>query len=276
MADMPEATIHIESVGPRLDIEMARPELRNAFNPAMITELTAIFRSLAGDAPADDGDAEVARPRVVVLAGQGHIFSAGADLDWMRSMADYSFEENVADSRRLAGLFEAIRSCPLPVVARVQGAAMGGGSGLVAACDIAVAAEGTKFAFSEARLGIVPAVISPYVLPRIGQSAARELFLTGERFEAQKAREIGLVHQVVPLDALDAAIERRVKALLAAGPEAQAAIKRLIPFVGSTPDDEAALEFTSRMISERRASAEGQEGMAAFLERRRPNWHPRR
>jgi methylglutaconyl-CoA hydratase len=252
---------------------MARPDTRNAFNPEMIADLREVFEGLAspelhGRKALDAGGP----PRVVVLAGEGRIFSAGADLAWMRSMATYSLEENRADADRLAALFRAIRDCPLPVIGRIQGAAMGGGSGLVAACDIAVAAADCRFAFSEARLGIVPAVISPFVLPRIGPSAARELFLTGEIFDADRARAIGLLHRVVDAAELDAAVAERVDALLPAGPQAQAAIKRLIPYVAAQDDSEASRDFTARLIAERRASSEGQEGMAAFLERRAPAW----
>ncbi len=268
-------TIRVERRGPVVWVTMDRRETRNAFNPTMIGELTRAFLDLgAGGGQASQGAAEVESlgPRVIVLAGEGRIFSAGADLDWMRSMAGYSTEENVADALRLAALFSAIRDCPLPVIARVQGAAMGGGSGLVAACDIALAAEGARFAFSEARLGILPAVISPFVLPRIGVSAARELFLTGERFDAERARQIGLVSRVVPEDELSEAVDERVAALLPAAPGAQADIKRLIPALGSMVEPEEILDMTARMIAERRASDEGQEGMSAFLERRRPAW----
>ena len=248
--------------GPVLRVTMARPEQRNAFNPEMIAELTAVFEGL--------GPGRMDEARVVVLAGEGRIFSAGADLEWMRSMAAYSEEENVADALRLAALFASIRDCPMPVVARVQGAAMGGGSGLVAACDIAVAADSARFAFSEARLGLVPAVISPFVMPRIGASAARELFLTGEIFDADHAKAIGLVHRVVAEDALDEAVEKRVRALLKAGPEAQAAVKALVLHLDTAPED--ARDYTAALIAARRASEEGREGMSAFLEGRKADW----
>lgn len=281
---MPTTTmIQVARAGPVLTVRLDRPEQRNAFNPAMIAELTAAFRAAgqlaepaaaAPDGGAGDAAAGGGPPRVVVLSGAGDIFSAGADLGWMRSMAAYAFDENVADALRLADLFTAIRECRLPVVARVQGAAMGGGSGLVAACDVAVAADDAQFAFSEARLGIVPAVISPYVIPKIGVAAATELFLTGERFDAARARSIGLVSRVVPAADLDAAVAERVEALCAAGPDAQAAIKQLIPFVASTGDPVSAREYTAHLIADRRASDEGREGMAAFLERRRARWLP--
>lgn len=259
---MPNDHLQISRQGDQVRIMMARPAERNAFNQALIAELTEAFHSLA-DAPG---------ARLAVLGGEGDIFSAGADVDWMRSMGSLGVEENVADAHRLADLFQSIRDCPLPVIARVQGAAMGGGAGLVAACDLAVAAEGTRFAFSEARLGIVPAVISPFVMSKIGPGPAREFFLTGETFDAARAREIGLVGRVVPLAELDAAVEERAAALRAAGPEAQAAIKRLVPMVLAANSPAAMRDATTRLIAERRASAEGREGLGAFLERRRPGW----
>ena len=256
-------TIRVEHRGPVAEVELHRPELHNAFNEAMIGELREAFSAFATAAE---------RPRVVVLRAAGRSFSAGADLDWMRRVADYGFEENVADAFELAAMLSAIRDCPAPVVARVQGAAMGGGAGLVAACDIAVAAERARFAFSEVRLGLVPAVISPFVLPRIGVAAARELFLTGERFDARRAEHIGLVARVVPEEALDEAVAERVEALLAGGPEAQRAVKQLIPEVADRGD--AARDYTARSIATRRASEEGRAGVAAFFSRERPPWAP--
>jgi methylglutaconyl-CoA hydratase len=253
-------TLRIDHTGPVATVTLDRPEQHNAFNPALVAELAEAFASL-GTTPDS---------RVVVLAAAGSSFSAGADLGYMRSMAELSQEENVADALRVADCLTAIRDCPRPVIARVHGAALGGGAGLVAACDIAVAAAGARFAFSEVRLGLVPAVISPFVLPRIGVSAARHLFLTGERFDAVRAQAIGLVHQVVPDADLDAAVARCVEALLAGAPEALAIAKGLVAYVAANPD--TAREATARIIAERRASAEGQEGMSAFLERRPPSW----
>jgi len=253
--------IHVASQGTVSTVTMARPAQRNALVPGMMVELTTAFRALGASADC----------RVIVLAGEGPVFSAGADADYMRSTGSFGHAENVADAGRVGEMLAAIRDCPKPVVARVHGAAMGGGAGLAAASDIAVAADDTRFAFSEARLGIVPAVISEFVLPRIGAAAARELFLTGETFGAERARAIGLVARIVPAAELDAAVAERVAALLAAGPEAQAAIKRLIPFVSSAPPD-AVRAFTTNLIAERRASGEGREGLAAFLERRKPGW----
>lgn len=260
---MTATTLQIRRRGPVAWVLMDRAAQRNAFNPAMIAELTDAFRNLA---------AEADRARVAVLAGDGDIFSAGADVEWMRAMGALGVEDNVADAHRLADLFQAIRDCPLPVIARVQGAAMGGGSGLVAACDLAVAAAGTRFAFSEARLGIVPAVISPFVLSKVSPGAGRELFLTGETFDAARAREIGLVSRVAEPNELDEAVEERVQALLAAGPKAQAAIKQLVPRVLAANDPAAMRDYTTRLIAERRASGEGREGLTAFLERRKPEW----
>jgi methylglutaconyl-CoA hydratase len=245
-------------------VVMARPEQRNAFNQAMIAELTRAFNDLGGET-------EV---RVIVLSGEGSVFSGGADVRYMRKVGAFDHDENVADGHRMATLFLSIRDCPKPVVARVQGAAMGGGAGMVAASDIAVAAADAKFAFSEARLGIMPAVISPFVVPRIGAGAARELFLTGEVFGAERAREIGLVSHVGPEADLDDIVAERVQALRAAGPEAQAGIKRLLPSIVGL--EAGTHELTARLTAERRGSDEGREGLSSFLERRRPSWNPRR
>jgi len=242
--------VRIERDGPVLRVTLARPERRNAFDPELIAELTEAFDG-AGDA------------RAVLLAGDGLSFCAGADLEWMRASAGLTYEENVEDSRRLLRLLEAIDGCPAPVVARIQGHALGGGAGLVACADIAVSAEDAVFAFSEVKLGLIPAVISPFVLAKIGPSAARRYFLTGERFDAATALRIGLVHDVVA--DLDGGIERVLAELLTAGPEAVRAAKLLVR------DHPAGIE-TARRIAEQRASAEGQEGLRAFLEKRPPRW----
>ncbi len=233
-----------------LRITLDRPDRRNAFDAELITELTEAF--------SDVGDA-----RAVVLAGEGESFSAGADVEWMRSSIDLSYEENVQDARRLRQMLETIDSCPAPVVARVQGHALGGGCGLVAVSDVAVAAADAAFAFSEVKLGIIPAVISPFALAKIGPSAARRYFVTGERFDAQTALRMGLVHEVA--DPLDEAVDAIVKEILAAGPDATRAAKRLVL---ERPDGLA----TERRIAERRTSPEGQEGLHAFLEKRDPSW----
>jgi methylglutaconyl-CoA hydratase len=209
--------------------------------------------------------------RVIVLGGRGVCFCAGADVSWMKATAAFTREENLREAQAMADLFFTVYNSPKPVVARVHGAALGGGSGLVAACDIAVAALGTQFGFTEVRLGILPAVISPYVLPKIGESAARELFLTGERFEAVRAQEIGLVRAAVPEPDLDAAVDGRVRELLQAGPRAIAEVKALIREV-SLHRVEDIQRYTVERIAEMRASAEGQEGLRAFLEKRKPGW----
>jgi methylglutaconyl-CoA hydratase len=244
------SALQVERDGAVLRVTMARPDRRNAFDTALIDELARAF--------ADVGDV-----RAVVLAGEGKSFSAGADVEWMRSSVDLSYEENVADALRLRAMLDAIDGCPAPVVARVQGHALGGGCGLVACCDIVVAEPGAQFAFSEVKLGIVPAVISPFALAKIGPGAARRFFVTGERFTADVALRIGLVHEVA--GDLDAAVERLVAELLTAGPDAARAAKQL----ARAP---LAADETAERIAARRTSAEGQEGLRAFLEKRPPRW----
>lgn len=239
----------MERDGDVLRVTLARPERRNAFDAALIAALA--------DAFADVGDA-----RAVVLAGEGPSFCAGADVEWQRSSIDLAYEENVEDAMRLHRMLEAIDCCPAPVVCRVHGYTLGGGSGLVACADIAVAAPDAEFGFTEVRLGIIPAVISPFVLGRIG-AAARRYFLTGERFGAETALRIGLVSQVA--DDPDAAIAEIVSALLAGGPEAVREAKRLVRERPQGVD-------TAQIAAARRTSAEGQEGLRAFLERRPPSW----
>ena len=244
------SALQVERDGAVLRVTMARPDRRNAFDAALIDELARAF--------ADVGDV-----RAVVLAGEGKSFSAGADVEWMRSSVDMSYEENVADALRLRAMLDAIDGCPAPVVARVQGHALGGGCGLVACCDIAVAEPGAQFAFSEVKLGIVPAVISPFALAKIGPGAARRFFVTGERFTADVALRIGLVHEVA--GDLDAAVERVVAELLTAGPDAARAAKQL----ARAP---LAAGETAERIAAHRTSAEGQEGLQAFLAKRPPRW----
>ena len=242
--------VRIERDGGLARVTLARPERRNALDPATIAELTAAF---------DDA----ADARAVVLAGDGPSFCAGADVEWMRASAGLSFDEIVEEARRLRALLEAVDGCPAPVVARVHGHALGGGAGLLACCDVVVAGRDAVFGFTEVRLGLVPAVISPFVLGRIGTGAARRLFVTGERFDAETALRIGLVHELA--DDLDAAVERVVADLLAGGPDAVRAAKEL----ARAP---AAADVTERALAERRTSAEGQEGLRAFLEKRPPRW----
>lgn len=240
-------------------VELARPETRNALSAGLIEEIRRCFGELA-----EDG-----RMRAVVLAGEGRSFCAGAEIGYMRDTAGFSYEENVEDARRLAAMFGAVEACPKPVVARVQGAAIGGGAGLAAAADVAVAEEGARFAFSEVRLGIAPAVIAPSVVRRIGAGWAQALFLTGERFGAGRACEIGLVHEAVPAEDLDATVGEKVVGLLQGGPAAQAAIKEIVREAG---ESEEVTERMARRIAELRTGEEGQEGLSAFLEKREPGW----
>ena len=258
---MDEARVALTLDGPVARVELERPDARNALDGPTAHELRDAVRA----ASARD---EI---RVIVLAGQGAVFCAGADIGWMKAAAHFSREESLADASALRDLFEAVDTSPKAVVARVQGAALGGGAGLVAASDVVVATDDTQFAFSEVRLGLVPALISPYVLRKIGASAARELFLTGERFGAARAAALGLVHRVVPADQLDAAVDERVRELLKGAPGAIAAAKNLIRSVAGRPGDDVR-ELTIHAIAERRASAEGQEGLGAFLEKRKPRW----
>ena len=238
-------------------ITLARPEVRNAFNAEVIAALHDAFTRIAA---ADD-------VRAVVLAGEGKVFCGGADINWMRASLDLSFDANVGDAERMSDMFRAIDNCPKPVIARIHGAALGGGAGLAAVCDIAIASEDAVFGFTEVKLGIIPAVISPFVLAKIGPSQARALFFTGERFGALRAREIGLVHEVVPAGELDAAVDRRLAELRTAGPSAIAAAKLVVRRVlDNEYDDSRAI--TTQAIARQRVSPEGQEGLRAFLERR--------
>jgi methylglutaconyl-CoA hydratase len=244
------SALRVERDGPVLRITLARPDRRNAFDTELIDELSQAF-------------VDVGRARAVVLAGEGASFCAGADIEWMRASVGLSLDENVADANAMRQMFEAIDGCPAPVVARVQGHALGGGAGLVAAADIAIAEPATLFAFSEVKLGIIPAVISPFALAKIGARAARRYFVTGERFDAATALRIGLVSEVAA--DLDDALDRVVAELLSAGPHAARWAKRLVRERPDGPE-------TARWIAERRASDEGQEGLKAFLEKRAPRW----
>jgi methylglutaconyl-CoA hydratase len=249
--------------GPVEYLTLNRPDVRNAFNERVIDELTRWAKAAAADETL----------RCAVLAGAGKVFCAGADLTWMSRMVSYTQQENVRDARAIAEMFSALDRLPVPLIGRVHGAALGGGSGLASVCDIVVADESAVFGFTEVKLGILPAVISPYALAKIGRSAARELFLTGMRFSAQRAKEIGLVHAVVPLDQLDATVQEYVSEVLSAGPQGIAAAKALIPKVWARLAADAT-ELTSEAIAERRVSPEGQEGMQAFLEKRKARWNP--
>jgi methylglutaconyl-CoA hydratase len=247
--------------GPVTKVTLNRPEVRNALNEELIQALTAWARSVP-----DDGSV-----RAVVLQGAGSVFCAGADLQWMSKLVDYSHDENLADASEAARMFLAIDTLPVPVIARVHGAALGGGTGLAAVCDVVVAAEDATFGLTEVTLGILPAMISPYVIRKIGLSAARELCLSGARFSAARAREIGLVHEIVAADRLDLTVDRHVQSFLKAAPSAVAATKRLLAHVaGLHPAD--VLPMTVEAIAAQRVSPEGQEGMRAFLEKRAPGW----
>jgi methylglutaconyl-CoA hydratase len=247
--------------GPVEYLTLNRPEVRNAFNEIMIGELTAWADAMHAERSV----------RVAVLNGAGQAFSAGGDLAWMAKMVNCSREENRRDAGVLARLYERLNTLPVPLVGRVHGAALGGGSGLAAVCDVVVAERGCVFGFTEVKLGILPGVISPYVLAKIGQSAARELFLTGARFPAERARDIGLVHAVVDAAGMDAAVAGYIKEFLSAGPAAIAAAKAMIPKVAGATGD-AVTAMTAEAIADMRVSPEGQEGLRAFLEKRRASW----
>jgi methylglutaconyl-CoA hydratase len=245
-------------------VTMARPAVFNAFDEAMIAELDSVFAQLADDASV----------RVIVLAGDGKHFSAGADLQWMQRASAASLEWNLQDARRFAAMLARIESCPKPTVARVQGAALGGGVGLACACDIAIASENASFAVSEARFGILPSVIGPYVVNAVGKRQARRLALTTTRIAAAEALAIGLVQQVVAGDALDAAVDATVAELLAGGPEAQREIKQLFAQLEVGPITPEVRELTAQTISRVRGTEEAREGFAAFLGKRPAHWIP--
>ena len=247
--------------GPVTTVTLNRPDVRNAFNEALIGDLTAWARSVPSDGSV----------RVAVLRGAGASFCAGADLQWMSKMAGYTREENLADARVAAAMFLALDSLPVPLIGRVHGAALGGGAGLAAVCDVVVAAEDVIFGFTEVVLGILPAMISPYVVRKIGLSAARELCLSGARFSAARAKAIGLVHDVVSEERLDLTVDRHITQFLKAAPSAVAATKRLLDHVSDRcPAD--VLDVTVDAIATQRVSPEGQEGMRAFLEKRPASW----
>jgi methylglutaconyl-CoA hydratase len=252
-------TLRAEVVDAVLHVTLNRPEVHNAFNDELIAEAIELFTNLP--------DA-----RAVVLRSEGPNFCAGADLNWMSRMVSYTREENVRDSANLAKMYAVINECPLPVVGRIQGAAIGGGVGLVAVCDVAICASDSKFGLSEVKLGILPAVISPYVIGKIGATHARALFLTGERFDAERALRIGLVHRVVAdVAALDAAVEETLQQLRTSGPEAVRECKKLIAHVASHELIDA-IPYTISAIATRRTSDEGQQGMQAFLKKEKAPW----
>jgi len=255
-------TLSIERQGKVATIWMDRPEVFNAFDEQLIAELDAACVEL-------DADASV---RVVVLAGKGRHFSAGADLNWMRRASTYTEEENRADARRFAGMLRRLSGMSKPTIARIQGAALGGGTGLAAACDMAIASRDASFATSEVKFGIIPAVISPYVLRAIGPRQSLRYFQSAERFSAQRAYEIGLVNEVCELDALDATVARLVEPLIAGAPLAQQAAKDLIAAIDGRTIDDVVSEETAQRIARQRATDEARDGIAAFLDKRSPSW----
>jgi methylglutaconyl-CoA hydratase len=256
-------TLDIRRPSPHVaEVWLNRPDVRNAFNDGVIGELTETFQALAADADV----------RCIVLGGHGKAFCAGADLGWMRTMAGYAWEQNHADASRLAGMLWAVYTCPLPVVGRIHGDCYAGGVGLAAVCDVLVAADGMHFCLSEARLGLLPATIGPYVVKALGEQASRRYFVSAERFSAAEAKALGFVHEVVPADALDARVAEITAAIVANGPAAVKACKRLVQDLAGRPIDAALRDDTARRIADIRASAEGREGVAAFLGKREPGW----
>ena len=244
------------------EVWLNRPEVRNAFNDGVIAELTDAFRTLGADASL----------RAIVLGGRGKAFCAGADLNWMRAMAGYGWDENHADASRLADMLWAIYACPVPVVGRIHGDCYAGGVGLAAVCDVLVAADGLHFCLSEAKLGLLPATIGPYVIRAMGEQAARRYFVTAERFSAADAKAMGFVHECVAADALDATVAGIVSALVANGPAAVKACKRLVQDLTGRPITPELRDDTARRIADIRASAEGRDGVQAFLNKRDPSW----
>jgi methylglutaconyl-CoA hydratase len=244
------------------EVWLNRPDVRNAFNSDVIVELAAAFTTLGADTAL----------RAIVLGGRGKAFCAGADLSWMREMAGYDWERNRADAQALADMLWTVYRCPVPVVGRVHGDCYAGGVGLAAVCDILVAAEGVNFCLSEAKLGLLPATIGPYVVKALGEQASRRYFATAERFDAARAHALGFVHEVVPADALDAKVDELVAALVANGPAAVRACKKLVQDVAGRTIDDALRAETARRIADIRASDEGREGVQAFLNKRDPSW----
>ncbi|MBB5502354.1 enoyl-CoA hydratase/isomerase family protein [Paraburkholderia sp. MM5384-R2] len=255
-------TLKVEVAGEIATVALNRPDVRNAFNETMIVELTAAFTAL-------DTHDDV---RAVVLAANGKAFCAGADLNWMKKMAGYSDDENRADAMRLAGMLSAVYRCNKPVIARVSGDAYAGGMGLIAACDIVVAVDSAHFCLSEARLGLIPATIAPYVIRALGEQASRRYFLTAEAFDCATALRLGLVSEAVSAEQLDATVAQLAQTLCANGPQAVRACKRLVQDIAGRELSDALIEDTAVRIAKTRAGAEGREGVASFLEKRTPGW----
>ena len=255
-------TLQVEREGLVARVWLNRPDVRNAFNDGVIAELRNTFDALAADSSL----------RAIVLGGRGKAFCAGADLSWMKTMAGYTWEQNRADAQALADMLWAIYRCPVPVIGRVHGDCYAGGVGLAAVCDVLVAADGVQFCLSEARLGLLPATISPYVIRAMGEQAARRYFVTAERFSAAQAAAMGFVHEVCAPDALDAKVDEIVTALVGNGPMALRACKALVQDVAGQPITEALREETARRIADVRASDEGREGVQSFLGKRKPAW----
>jgi methylglutaconyl-CoA hydratase len=257
------STLDIRRPSPHVaEVWLNRPDVRNAFNDGVIAELTAAFTTLGADSEL----------RAIVLGGHGKAFCAGADLSWMRAMADYTWDQNRADAQKLADMLWTVWSCPLPVVGRIHGDCYAGGVGLAAVCDVLVAADGMQFCLSEARLGLLPGTISPYVVRALGEQASRRYFATAERFDAARAQALGFVHEVVAPEALDAKVAEIVAALVANGPAAVKACKQLVKDVSAREIGEALRGDTARRIADIRASTEGREGVRSFLDKRTPAW----
>ncbi len=259
---MSEQTVLYSAENGVATITLNRPDLHNAFNEIVIGELTRFFEKAGEDKSV----------RVVVLRGNGKSFSAGGDLNWMRRMADYTYQQNVNDAMRLGTLLKTMNTLPKPTIALVQGNAFGGGVGLTACCDIAIAEEGAQFCLSEVRIGLIPSIIAPYVMAAIGSRQARRYFMTAERFDAHTAERIGLVHEVCPKGALDQALDMIVNAILDGAPQAQARGKKLILGITGHAIDDKMIQHTVEQIAEARASDEGKEGLSAFLTKSEPGW----
>lgn len=258
---MPYECIYLQQQGPLATLIMNRPTVHNAFNPQLINEITTAFQAFATDASV----------RVVVLTGAGSSFSAGGDIGWMQASLHFSHDQNLADARALDAMFDTINTLPKPVIGRINGPALGGGVGLVACCDLAVAVEDARFGFTEVKLGLLPAVIAQYVVPKIGVSHSRALFISGERFTAERAFEISLIHAITSPEDLDSTIQSLAQRMLTGGPQALGAAKRLVAAMWHLEKD-AAKQYAIEAIAQARIGAEGQEGLAAFLNKRRPEW----